>query len=91
MFLTSLAADLGITALYYYLHTNKGFMPSFDIARFTTVAVVMTAFVAGLICYFRHKKKDDVYGAVFLSTLISFAGSFIGSISGAVLAANMIK
>ncbi len=88
-FLASIAINLGLMVLYYYLHAKHGFMPGLDIPRFTTVTVVFTAFFAGLICYFRHKEKSDVHGAVFLCTVIGLLGAFIGSVGGAVTAANL--
>ena len=88
-FLASIAINLGLMVLYYYLHAKQSFLPGLDIPRFTTVTVVFTAFFAGLISYFRHKEKSDVHGAVFICTVVGFLGAFIGSVGGAAIAANL--
>ena len=65
-FLSSIAINLGLMVLYYYLHAKQGFLPGLDIPRFTTVTVVFTAFFAGLISYFRHKEKMSTVQCLFV-------------------------
>jgi hypothetical protein len=88
-FIGSMAANLGLMVIYYYLHIKQEMFSEFDIPRFTTVAIVLTPVIAGLICYARNKKKDDASGAVIAVCLLSFAAAFVGCISGAALAAGV--
>ncbi|MBO5577031.1 MAG: hypothetical protein IKH90_03880 [Ruminococcus sp.] len=90
-FAASVLGDLVLMMVYYYLHNKQGVFPEFDIARATTVAIVLTAFIAGIICYVRHKKDDNPAGITMIAALCSFAGAFIGSVSGTVIAANIVK
>ena len=84
----SLIANLGLIMTYYYLHNKQGMFAGFDIPRFTTVAMVLTPVIAGLICYARHKKKDDTTSAVIAVSLMSFAAAFVGCVAGAAIAAS---
>ena len=85
----SLIANLGLMMIYYFLHIKQGLFSGFDIPRYTTVATVLTPVIAGLICYARHRKKDDTSGAVIAVGLLSFAAAFVGCISGAALAVSV--
>ncbi len=88
-FIGSAIINLVLMMIYYYLHVKQGVFSGFDIPRYTTVAIVLTPVIAGVICYFRHKKDDDRTGLIFPVALISFAAAFLGSILGAVIAANI--
>lgn len=88
-FIGALLINLVLMVIYYYLHIKQKMFGGFDVPRFTTVATVLTPVVAGIICYARHKKKDDTIEAVIAVALISLAAAFIGSIGGAVIAAGI--
>ena len=88
-FFGSLVANIGLMMIYFYLHKNHGLFEGLDVARYTSIAVVITPLITGIICYARHKNKDDSVGAVITVSLISLAAAFIGCISGAVIAANI--
>jgi NADH:ubiquinone oxidoreductase subunit 2 (subunit N) len=85
----TIAANLACMMVFFYLRKNGIMFREFDIARYTTIAVVFSAVIVCIIGIARHKKKDDTFEVVTLSTLISLVGSFIGSVSGAVISANI--
>ena len=80
-------ANIALMMIFYYLNVKQNMFAQLDVPRFTTVAVVFTPVVAGIICYARHKKKDDTAGAVIAVALITLAAAFIGSVCGAAMAA----
>ncbi len=88
-FFGSLAANVGLMILFYYLHAKQGMFGGIDVARFTSIAIVITPLIAGIVCYARHKQKDDRTGAVAAVALMSFAAAFMGCICGAMIAANL--
>ena len=85
----TIAANLACMMVFFYLRKNGIMFREFDIARYTTIAVVFSAVIVCIIGIARHKKKNDTFEVVTLSTLISLVGSFIGSVSGAVISANI--
>ena len=87
-FCASVIANIAVMVLFYYLHAKQGLFASLDVARFTSIAVVMTPLIAGIVCYARHRKKDDTINAVIAVSLISFAAAFAGCVAGAAIAAS---
>ena len=88
-FFGSVIANIGLMMIYYLRHKNQGWFEGLDGARYTSIAVVFRPLIAGIICYARHKEKDDRAGAVITVALISFAAAFIGCVSGAAVSANL--
>ena len=87
-FCACVCANIAVMVLFYYLHATQGMFASLDVPRFTSIAVVMTPLIAGIICYARHKKKDDTTSAVIAVSLMSFAAAFVGCVAGAAIAAS---
>ena len=87
-FCASVIANIAVMVLFYYLHAKQGLFASLDVARFTSIAVVMTPLIAGIVCYARHRKKDDTINAVIAVALLSFAAAFVGCVGGAAIAAG---
>lgn len=75
--------------LFYYLHVKQEMFAGLDVARYTSVMIVLTAIVAGIVCYVKSKKKDGTTGAIISVSLISFVAAFAGCVSGAAIAANL--
>jgi hypothetical protein len=86
-FIGAMLANIALMMIFYYLNVKQKMFAQLDVPRFTTVAVVLTPVVAGIICHARHKKKDDTAGAVIAVALITLASAFIGSVCGAAMAA----
>ena len=86
-FIGAMLANIALMMIFYYLNVKQKMFAQLDVPRFTTVAVVLTPVVAGIICHARHKKKDDTAGAVIAVALITLAAAFIGSVCGAAMAA----
>lgn len=87
--LCSLTANIALMVLFYFLHVKQIMFAGLDVARYTSIAIVLTAVISGIVCYKRHKDKDDTIGAVLLASLLSFAAAFVGCISGAAIAAGI--
>ena len=88
-FIITAIVNLLCMMIYYYLRKNGIMFQSFDVARFTTVAIVFTAVAVAIIGAVRHKKKKNTFEVVTICTLISLVSSFIGSVGGAVISANL--
>ena len=88
-FIITALANVVCMMIYYYLRKNGIMFHTFDVARFTTVAIVFTAVVVAIIGAVRHKKKNNTFEVVTVCTLISLVSSFIGSVGGAVISANL--